>query len=161
MQAGLVQAASITRPSVPVRIQVGRWQELGKLATEVRSEVFVREQRIPLEIELDGQDDTCIHVVAVAQDSGVPVGTARLFPDGHVGRMAVLWDWRGRGIGRLIMERLIAFGRANGYEQLVLQSQVHASDFYRKLGFSALADPPEIVLVAGIPHVEMRCRLTK
>ncbi|HKJ94582.1 MAG TPA: GNAT family N-acetyltransferase, partial [Gammaproteobacteria bacterium] len=92
----------------------GPWEAVGHLAAPVRIAVFVDEQRVPRTLEWDGADETALHVVAMAPN-GDAVATARLLPDGHVGRMAVLHEWRGIGLGRLIMERTVAVARRNGH----------------------------------------------
>ncbi len=83
-------------------IELLSWEEARAHASPIRFAVFVEEQGVPREIELDEHDPVSIHVVAF--DDQQPVATGRLLPDGHIGRMAVLKDWRGRGIGALDAE---------------------------------------------------------
>src|ERR671919_64509 len=97
------------------------------------TEVFVREQRVPAEIELDENDALCVH--AIAFDGEDAVGTGRLLPDGHIGRMAVLGKWRRRGIGAAILRALIEAAARRGDREIALSAQVHAVDFYRAHGF--------------------------
>ena len=73
----------------------------------VRETVFVVEQGVPADIELDALDPACTHVLA-RDAGGAPIGTGRLAPDGRIGRMAVLRDWRGRGVGRALLSQLFA-----------------------------------------------------
>jgi GNAT superfamily N-acetyltransferase len=87
-------------------VDAGSWNELREPARAVREAVFVVEQKVPREIELDEHDATSRHVLARDGD-GSPIGTGRLLPDGHIGRMAVLADWRGKGVGRAMLERLL------------------------------------------------------
>ena len=114
----------------------------------VREPVFVVEQHCPIEEEWDALDATSLHVLAL-NERDEPVATGRLTPDHKIGRMAVLADYRGGGVGALIMERLIELARQRGDGELSLSSQVHAIPFYERFGF--IADGPEY-LDANIPH---------
>lgn len=118
----------------------------------IRDEVFVRGQNVPIEIELDALDPLCQHVIARAEN-GSAIGTARLMPDGRIGRMAVLEAWRDRGVGGLMLERLVEIARGRGLQQVELHSQVHARAFYERHGFEAYG---EHFFEAGIEHVHMR-----
>ena len=80
------------------------------------------------------------------------MGTGRLLPDGHIGRMAVLRDWRGRGVGGAILVALVERAAARGMRRLVLNAQTHAVSFYARYGFTALGDE---FMEADIPHVAM------
>ena len=137
-----------------VRIEVLPWERARQPATPIRFAVFVAEQGVPPEIELDGLDERCMH--AVAFDDGEAVGTGRLLPDGHIGRMAVLRNWRGRGIGSLILGELVEKARQRGDREVALSAQVHALPFYRAQGFQAEG---EVYEEAGIPHQAMRRKL--
>lgn len=117
----------------------------------VRFTVFVDEQRVPAELEMDEWDDASRHVLASCGDQ--VVGTGRLLPDGHIGRVAVLRAYRGRGVGLLVMEKLISMGRQAGMSRFALSAQVQAAAFYERLGFTARGPSYE---EAGIPHVQMR-----
>jgi len=138
-----------------VTIETGPWQALGEAARGIRYAVFVIEQGVPAELELDANDAAALHAVARAAD-GRAVGTGRLLPDGHIGRMAVLPDWRGRGVGSAILATLVAAARARGDAVLRLSAQTHALGFYRRHGFTE--EGPEY-LEAGIAHRRMRLRL--
>ena len=120
----------------------------------VRRTVFVLEQRVPEDEEWDAQDAESRHVLAIAE--GEAIGTGRLLPDGHIGRMAVLKPWRQRGVGRAMLAALIDMARAAGFVEVVLHAQTHAMPFYEKQGFTAEA--PEF-MEAGIPHRVMRLSL--
>lgn len=138
------------------RIVLGDWATCGRDAAAVRHEVFVLEQRVPIEEELDGRDEECVH--AVAYDAvGTPVGTGRLLPDGHIGRMAVRRPERGRGVGSMLLNCLVDEARRRGHLQVSLAAQVHAQAFYAAHGF--LAEGP-VFLDAGIDHINMRRVLT-
>ena len=138
-----------------IRITTGSWERLGEDATRVRYAVFVEEQKVPVEIELDASDPQCVHAVAYAPD-GAAVGTGRLLPDAHIGRMAVLSECRGQGVGSLILRRLVECARQRGDAEVVLSAQTHAQAFYAAHGFVPEGD---LYLDAGIEHVLMRRRL--
>jgi predicted GNAT family N-acyltransferase len=114
----------------------------------------VEEQGVPREIELDEQDVLSVHAVVFDQEKAVATG--RLLPDGHIGRMAVLKDWRGRGIGSAILAGLIKAARQRGDAEVALSAQIHAVPFYRAHGFVAEGDE---YLEAGIRHQAMKRRL--
>ncbi|KPK38764.1 MAG: hypothetical protein AMJ69_07535 [Gammaproteobacteria bacterium SG8_47] len=121
----------------------------------IRETVFVHEQRVPAELEWDDDDRHAHHVLAVAR-SGEPIGTARLLPDGHIGRMSVLAAWRGRGVGGALLAHLLTVARERGFPRVLLNAQVQALDFYRKYGFEAYGEP---FLDADIPHRSMALTL--
>jgi predicted GNAT family N-acyltransferase len=132
-------------------VDAGSWGELREAACAVREAVFVVEQKVPREIELDDHDATSRHVLASDGD-GSPIGTGRLLPDGHIGRMAVLADWRGKGVGRALLERLLEEAAGLGMRRLALHAQTQAAGFYRRFGF--VEEGPEF-MEAGIPHRTM------
>lgn len=138
-----------------VCIQTGSWERLGLQAGHVRTQVFVLEQGVPAEIEHDALDAICVHALACTA-SGQAVGTGRLLPDGHIGRMAVLAGWRGRGIGSGLLLSLMQEARRLQLEELQLAAQVHARQFYARHGFLPQGDE---FLEAGMAHIMMRCIL--
>ncbi|MGH8672703.1 MAG: GNAT family N-acetyltransferase [Burkholderiales bacterium] len=135
-----------------LQIELVNWNEAREKASSIRFTVFVEEQRVPVEIEWDEQDAKSLHALAYA-GSGEAIATGRLLPDGHVGRMAVLKAWRGRGVGGALLERLIAAARERGDTEIELFAQTHALEFYRRHGF---VERGEIFEEAGIPHQAMR-----
>lgn len=137
-----------------IDVRLLSWSEAREAASRIRFAVFVEEQRVPAEIELDARDADSVHALATLD--GRVVGTGRLLPDAHVGRMAVLKEARGRGVGGRILEALVARARARGDREVVLSAQVHAVPFYERHGFEAFG---EIYQEAGIPHRDMRRRL--
>ncbi len=134
-----------------LRIELMDWLAARADASRIRLTVFVEEQRVPPEIEMDAQDAACVHALAYAQ--GRAVGTGRLLPDGHIGRMAVLKECRSRGVGGAILERLMQEARNRGMRQVVLSAQTHALGFYRRHGFTEEGEAYE---EAGLPHQKMR-----
>jgi len=137
-----------------LKIELLDWPAAQAEAKRIRFAVFVEEQGVPPELEMDDNDAQCVH--ALAYGDGRAIGTGRLLPDGHIGRVAVLKDWRGRGAGRALLRRLIDAARRRGDREVMLSAQTHALDFYRADGFQ-----PEgpVYEEAGIPHQAMRLRL--
>ncbi len=140
-----------------MRIELGDWQDMRRWAEPLRFAVFVEEQKVPAEIELDRFDALSVHAVAFdASDNAVAVGTGRLLPDGHIGRMAVAKSARGNGVGSALLKALMDEARRHGHAQAVLSAQMHAIGFYRRHGYLVQGDPYDD---AGIAHVDMRCTL--
>ena len=126
------------------------WESAREQAVPLRFAVFVKEQGVPVEIELDELDAGCLH--ALAFQGNRAVGTGRLLPDGHIGRMAVLKPWRRRGIGGAMLKKLVEAAAGRGVRTLRLSAQVHALEFYRAHGFRPEG---EVYEEAGIPHQGM------
>ena len=126
-----------------------------RLAEPIRFEVFVEEQKVPSELELDDWDVQCVHAVAFGDD-GIAIGTGRLLPDGHIGRMAVVERARGTGVGSALLIRLMEEAKRRGHAEAVLSAQTHAAPFYERHGYARSGAE---YLDAGIPHIDMRCVL--
>ena len=126
------------------------WDKARADASPIRFQVFVAEQRVPADIELDEMDAQCVH--AVAYENGAPIATGRLLPDGRIGRMAVLKAWRRRGVGSAILAALIDAARRRGDAKIELSAQVHAVPFYLARGFQPVGPVYE---EAGISHQAM------
>ena len=118
----------------------------------IRDAVFVNEQSVPPEIEWDGLDDECVHII-VEDENRDAIGTGRLHPSGKIGRMAVIRQWRSRGIGGAILDKLVNMAIQQGHEAVFLHSQTHAAGFYVNAGFEAEGVEFE---EAGIAHCLMR-----
>ncbi|MGB0668921.1 MAG: GNAT family N-acetyltransferase [Porticoccaceae bacterium] len=127
------------------------WAEHAAEIMAVRTTVFIVEQQVPEELEFDQADHSCQHWLAI-NHLGQAVGTARMLDGGHIGRMAVLRNYRQQGIGHRIMHSVIAWGRQNGQTRLQLSAQRQAQAFYASLGFVAYG---EEFMDAGIPHIAM------
>jgi predicted GNAT family N-acyltransferase len=134
-----------------IRIELGDWSSLGERAAPVRFAVFVEEQQVPAAIELDEFDAVSLHALAFDSEGRV-VGTGRLLPDGHIGRMAVLRQARGAGVGSALLRALMAAAQARGDRQVMLNAQTHALPFYARFGFEAEGEQFDD---AGIPHRAM------
>jgi len=139
-------------PTPPFSIRLCDWDQARPEARRIREQVFVLEQGVPLALEMDEQDAHCDHALAYAEDGGA-IGTGRLLPDGHIGRMAVMKAWRGKGVGALLLQTLVERARQKHHACVRLNAQADAAGFYRRYGFEvAGAEFTE----AGIPHVPMR-----
>ncbi len=135
-----------------LKIELADWPQLREHASAIRYQVFVVEQRVPAEIELDEFDAVSLH--ALARDAhGAAVGTGRLLPDGHIGRMAVLDHARGTGVGTAVLLALMEAARARGEREVMLNAQTHAMAFYERFGFVAHGEEFDD---AGIAHRAMR-----
>lgn len=132
-------------------IREASWPVDRSLLREVRESVFVEEQGVPREMEWDDDDTLAYHLLALDRRQR-PIGTARLLPSGQIGRMAVLSEWRGRGVGAALLQRLLAHAEATGQEKLFLHAQVRAEAFYAKAGFVPTG---RIFQEADIPHRKM------
>lgn len=117
---------------------------------EIRTTVFIKEQNVPIELEWDEFDQDSLHILAYYDNKAV--GTARLLNDGHIGRMAVLKDYRNRNIGENMLKYLLRAAQEKAYKNIKLSAQEHAVDFYKKYGFCVSGD---IYMDAGIPHFDM------
>ena len=117
----------------------------------VRRIVFIDEQKIPEELEWDDDDQVSLHALGIDSE-GHPIATGRLLADGHIGRIAVLREWRGRKVGAALFEHLIDAASRRGHRALYLNAQTQAAGFYSRYGFVVAG--PEFI-EAGIPHVAM------
>ena len=117
----------------------------------IRVGVFCIEQDVPESLEWDGIDGDCEHALAI-DAGGVAIGCGRLLPDGHIGRLAVVPDWRGRGVGSALLTHFVALARERGHAVARLNAQTHAIPFYEAHGFAVSG---EIYDDAGIPHQAM------
>lgn len=135
-------------------VEVCDWANLAdrEALTSVRETVFVLEQRVPRDMEIDDDDSRSVHVLARAPD-GTPIGSGRLTAGGRIGRMAVLDGWRGNGVGATVLRTLLDQARARRLSEVSLHAQRSAVAFYLDYGFAADGDEFE---EAGIPHILMR-----
>jgi predicted GNAT family N-acyltransferase len=132
-----------------VRIDIVDWDSCQPLR-DIRREVFIDEQQVPAEEEWDNYDATAVHFLMSVD--GEPAGTARLLPDGHIGRVAIVRRWRGKGLGDDLMRRVMDHAREKDMTILALSAQTQALDFYTRLGFRVCSNE---YIEAGIPHHAM------
>lgn len=116
----------------------------------IRTKVFVEEQGVDKAIEMDGRDEGATHVLV--RDAGKVIATARILEDGHIGRIAVLKEFRKQGAGACALKAMIDFAKERGYKRVYLGSQTQATGFYIKMGFRICGDT---FMEAGIEHVDM------
>ena len=116
----------------------------------IRNEVFINEQGIDPQIEYDGLDSSAIHTLIFIKDKAV--GTGRILSDGHIGRVAVLNEYRSQSIGSKIIGSLIDVAVENNYDRVYLGAQKQAINFYLKLGFTPFG---EEFIEANIVHLSM------
>lgn len=135
----------------PFTVKPVYWIASEKILRAIRNTVFVEEQGVPVDLEWDGLDEHAYHVMAFAAD-GTPIGTGRLLQDGHIGRVAVLKEWRGKGVGRALLDMLLVIANKMGYEEVRLHAQTRVLDFYIRRGFELQG---EEFMEAGILHVLM------
>lgn len=137
-------------------VRLTDWQTAADRLRPIRTAVFVVEQRVPAELEMDDKDVLCVHALAEDQ-SGRVIGTGRLLPSaagiGRIGRMAVTADWRGKGVGSALLDCLMGAARSRGDHLVELHAQLHAAPFYDRQGFQRIGS---VYAEAGIPHVTMR-----
>ena len=135
-----------------VQIRIVDWASYRKALSSIRHTVFVEEQDVPVELEIDGEDASARHAAAFSDD-GRLIGTGRLLASGKIGRMAVSQSMRRQGIGRALLDALVAEAKRLKFEEVSLGAQLPAVAFYERAGFEAYGD---IFLDAGIDHKMMR-----
>jgi predicted GNAT family N-acyltransferase len=147
-------AAEISATGFEVRAVA--WSVARPALMSVRTKVFVEEQGVPAALEEDDRDPGCLHLLA--SRNGVPVGTARLdiVQGGKLGRVAVLPEHRGHGVGKAMMLALHAIAPTHGLQELWCHAQLSAVPFYERLGYRREGKE---FLEAGIEHLVLRCRL--
>ena len=153
--------AFMTHSQIPVVILIKTWQDAKFDAYSIRKRVFVEEQGVPEEMELDEFDLNARHALAYADSECI--GTARLITlsgsvgsIGRIGRMAVLPRYRGQGVGKQLLEALLKASHSQDIKQIELHAQVTVIPFYEQFGFIAQGD---IYDEAGIPHRDMILRI--
>ena len=117
----------------------------------IRTKVFIDEQNVPAELEWDEFDADSVHILAYIDNKAV--GTARLLRNGHIGRMAVLIEYRNSGIGKNMLNFMINLAGEKSMTNIQLSAQEHAIGFYEKQGFTISSG---VYMDAGIPHYDMK-----
>ena len=133
-------------------IRIVDWVRYSEALSSIRHTVFVEEQGVPVELELDGEDTSAWHAAAFSDD-GRLIGTGRMLGSGKIGRMAVSQSMRRQGIGRALLDALVAETKRLKLEEVSLGAQLPAVAFYERAVFEAYGD---IFLDAGIDHKMMR-----
>ena len=133
-------------------VRLAAWRDDRVALQSVRIPVFVVEQHVDAREEFDEVDPECRHILAIDAD-GNPIGTGRIDSQGKIGRMAVLAEWRQRGVGRAILLHAVAVAKAQGLTRVFLHAQVSAMGFYAREGFVGYG---ERFMEAGIEHLSMQ-----
>ncbi|HET7570511.1 MAG TPA: GNAT family N-acetyltransferase [Gammaproteobacteria bacterium] len=136
-------------------VREATWAEDSAALRAIRQRVFVEEQNVPPELEWDETDAQCLHALAI-DPTGNAIGCGRLLDGGKIGRMAVLPEWRDRGVGSALLRFLIDIAQSRGCTECRLDAQIRAMGFYHRHGFTAEG---EEFLDANIPHRHMRLTL--
>lgn len=139
----------------PFTVSLVNWHDGEPLLKAIRTAVFIEEQGVPAEMEWDEHDATCRHALALSHN-GDAIGCGRMFSNGHIGRIAVLREWRGKMVGTAIMEALLGYAETHDYPQIDVDAQVQAQPFYQRFDF---VERGEVFMDAGIPHIKMLLRL--
>ncbi|MBQ4853433.1 GNAT family N-acetyltransferase [Rhodanobacter sp. B2A1Ga4] len=139
-------------------VEIADWSREDQRAAllDLREVVFILEQGVPEQRERDGLDTDCWHVLA-RDEAGRPIGCGRLTPAHKIGRMAVLQEWRGRGVGVTMLRELVVRARTQGWPDVALDAQVSAIGFYERENFVAYGEEFED---AGLAHRAMRLDLS-
>ena len=141
--------------SNPFTVSLIGWHDGEPLLKSIRETVFVRELGVPEAAEWDGPDENCRHALALSLQ-GEAIGCGRMSPDGNIGHIAVLPQWRKQKAGTAIMEALLDYARANAYPQVSVDVPSRYAPFYRNIGF---AEQGEAFMNAGPPHIRMILKL--
>lgn len=141
--------------SNPFTVSLVCWHDGEPLLKSVREAVFIHEQGVPAELEWDGLDDSARHALALTHQGDV-IGCGRIFTDGHIGRIAVLPQWRKQKVGTAIMEALLDYANSRDYKQVDVDAQTYAVPFYHSFGF---VEQGKEFMDAGLPHIKMALKL--
>ena len=136
-------------------IRIADWTCDAANLSLIRRSVFIDEQQVPEELEWDEWDSKCLHVIAMS-NSNEPIGTARMLSNGYVGRMAVIKQWRRKGVGSALLLKILSEMEKCNLNCATLNAQVAARKFYERFGFRKTG---EEFMEAGIPHVKMILKL--
>ena len=134
-----------------IEIKIADFDKEFSAIEHIRTSVFIKEQKVPNDLEWDEYDESSVHILAYYEE--IPVGTARLLKDGHIGRMSVLKPYRNRKIGKNMLKYILEIAKDKSLNNIELSAQEHAVDFYKKFGFTVTSN---VYLDAGIPHYDMK-----
>ena len=133
-----------------IQIITTDWKQSRQELIQIRTSVFIEEQHVPTELEWDEFDEQSTHFLAFLNDK--PIATARLKPDGQIGRMAVIKDYRNKGVGTELLTAILLLAKNSGYSMVYLHAQIQAIDFYKQFYFKQ--NGAEFI-DAGIAHMAM------
>jgi len=143
-------------PVDDIKIRIATWQADREILAQIRRTVFIEEQNVPEALEWDEYDATATHFLVL--DNNRVIATARLKPDGQIGRMAVLAAYRKRGVGSRLLNYVLQVAAQQNHRQIFLHAQTTAIAFYEKHGFKTYG---ELFDDANIPHQSMLLNFSK
>jgi predicted GNAT family N-acyltransferase len=137
-----------------LKVEIVKWVEGYALLKMIREKVFIEEQKVTPQLEWDGLDERAIHFLAYQDEKAVGCARSLIIENYmQLGRMAVLKEYRGEGIGRALIAKAVTTAKLNQLMAIDISAQCHAIDFYVRFGFTITS---EIYLDAEIPHRDMR-----
>ena len=136
-----------------LKIEIVKWTDGLSQLKNIREKVFIQEQKVTPQLEWDGMDEKAIHFLVFNDKAAIGCARAIVIKDHmQLGRMAVLKEYRGQGIGSALIEKAMTTAKLNQLSAIYISAQCHAIDFYKKFGFEVTSD---IYLDAEIPHRDM------
>ena len=136
-----------------LKIEIVKWRDGLSQLKNIREKVFIQEQKVTPQLEWDGMDEKAIHFLVFNDKAAIGCARAIVIKDHmQLGRMAVLKEYRGQGIGSALIEKAMTTAKLNQLSAIYISAQCHAIDFYKKFGFEVTSD---IYLDAEIPHRDM------
>jgi predicted GNAT family N-acyltransferase len=136
-----------------LKIEIVKWIDGLSQLKNIREKVFIQEQKVTPQLEWDGMDEKAIHFLVFNDKAAIGCARAIVIKDHmQLGRMAVLKEYRGQGIGGALIEKAMTIAKLNQLSAIYISAQCHAIDFYKKFGFEVKSD---IYLDAEIPHRDM------
>ena len=136
-----------------LKIEIVKWIDGLSQLKNIRDKVFIQEQKVTPQLEWDGMDEKAIHFLVFNDKAAIGCARAIVIKDHmQLGRMAVLKEYRGQGIGGALIEKAMTIAKLNQLSAIYISAQCHAIDFYKKFGFEVTSD---IYLDAEIPHRDM------
>ena len=137
-----------------LKVEIVKWIDGYVPLTMIREKVFIEEQKVTPQLEWDGMDEEAIHFLVYKDEKAIGCARAIVIENYmQLGRMAVLKEYRGEGIGNNLIEKAVITAKLNQLSSIHISAQCHAIDFYKKFGFKVISD---IYLDAEIPHRDMR-----
>ena len=136
-----------------LKIEIVKWIDDHTQLKNIREQVFIQEQKVTPQLEWDGMDENAMHFLVFNDKAAIGCARAIVIKDHmQLGRMAVLKEYRGQGIGSALLEKAMTIAKLNQLSVIYISAQCHAIDFYKKFGFEVKSD---IYLDAEIPHRDM------
>ena len=136
-----------------LKVEIVKWIDSHTQLKNIREKVFIEEQKVTPQLEWDGMDEKAMHFLVFKDEEAIGCARAVVIKNYmQLGRMAVLKEYRGQGIGGALIEKAMTIAKLNQLSAIYISAQCHAIDFYKKFGFEVKSD---IYLDAEIPHRDM------